>query len=543
MSFKGAASGNAGSARSSRANDSYAERTKSSDERFAGGSNITDEYTAGSWGGSAISGSGGVKGGPHGYASGYGGSYRETSSSTHRGSSAGGQRGSLGGSLSDVSGGGFPGGNSAGGRKGGIGGSLSSVSGSRFSGGQRGGGGESFSEASGGGLYGGSSATGQSGGYGGQFSGGYGGGDGLLSGGEKETMQNLNNRLSTYLDKVRALEEANSQLESNIKQWYANQKPETVDNSKYYRTIEDLKNKIIAATLDNNRILLQIDNARLAAEDFKMKYESELCLRQSVEMDIGGLRKVLDDLTLTKASLETQIESLTEELAYLKKNHEEEMQGLRGLTSDVSVQLNAAPAENILGVLNDMRAQYETLAEENRKKAEEEFNQKTSELKTEMSQHSEQLESSKREVTELRRTFQTLEIDLQTQVAMRNALENTLAETEGRYCTQLGQIQGVISQLEDQLSELRCDAESQSTEYKLLLDIKTRLENEIEMYRRLLDGEGGFNYGDWSSRREVKAEPAPVPDPTKSRLVTTIIEDRVNGRVVSTKVDKVEQKI
>ncbi|MEE6518381.1 hypothetical protein FKM82_029368, partial [Ascaphus truei] len=441
-------------------------------------------------------------------------SYEETSSSTHRGSSAGGQRGSLGGSLSDVSGGGFPGGNSAGGRKGGIGGSLSSVSGSRFSGGQRGGGGESFSEASGGGLYGGSSAAGQSGGYGGvfsgalgggqfsggqfsggqfsggQFSGGYGGGDGLLSGGEKETMQNLNNRLSTYLDKVRALEEANSQLESNIKQWYANQKPETVDNSKYYRTIEDLKNKIIAATLDNNRILLQIDNARLAAEDFKMKYESELCLRQSVEMDIGGLRKVLDDLTLTKASLETQIESLTEELAYLKKNHEEEMQGLRGLTSDVSVQLNAAPAENILGVLNDMRAQYETLAEENRKKAEEEFNQKTSELKTEMSKHSEQLESSKKEITELRRTFQTLEIDLQTQVAMRNALENTLAETEGRYCTQLGQIQGVISHLEDQLSELRCDAESQSTEYKLLLDIKTRLENEIEMYRRLLDGEG-----------------------------------------------------
>ena len=48
------------------------------------------------------------------------------------------------------------------------------------------------------------------------------------------------------------------------------------------------------------------------------------------------------------------------------------MQGSSG--GDVTVEMNAAPGTDLTKLLNDMRAQYEELAEQNRHEAEEQFN-------------------------------------------------------------------------------------------------------------------------------------------------------------------------
>ncbi|NXW42260.1 K1C12 protein, partial [Nyctiprogne leucopyga] len=442
---------------------------------------------------------------------------------------------------------------------GGFGSSSAGGFGGGFGGGLGGGYGSGLGSAFGGGLgsgFGSSSGTGFGGGFGGGSGSGFGGGfgtagagdGGLLSGSKKETMQNLNDRLAAYLDKVRSLEDANTELERKIREWYEKNGPGTTipgagnDYGKYYPIIEDLRNKIINATIDNARIILQVDNARLAADDFRLKYENEVALHQSVEADINGLRRVLDELTLTRADLEMQIESLNEELAYLKKNHEEELQGIQSSAcGQVSVEMDAAPGTDLTKLLNDMRGQYEVIAEQNRKEAEAWFNEKSGELKREISTHTEQLQSGKSEITDLKRTLQSLEIELQSQLAMKKSLEDTLAETEGGYCAQLSQMQLQIGTLESQLFQVRADMERQNAEYQQLLDIKTRLEMEIETYRRLLDGEStgqGVTF-ESSSLTGSKSQTESLDssqDSTKTRKIKTIVEEVVDGKVVASHV-------
>ncbi|KAG7233805.1 hypothetical protein INR49_006558 [Caranx melampygus] len=126
-----------------------------------------------------------------------------------------------------------------------------------------------------------------------------------ISDNKKMAMQNLNDRLASYLEKVRKLEAANSELELKIRQFLESKtKPEGRDCSVFKAVISDLQDQtklqphpesaaadeletvqlvqsnfslssvssqILDATRTNGSLYLAVDNAKLAADDFKVK--------------------------------------------------------------------------------------------------------------------------------------------------------------------------------------------------------------------------------------------------------------------------------
>ncbi|XP_006186318.1 keratin, type I cytoskeletal 26 isoform X1 [Camelus ferus] len=374
---------------------------------------------------------------------------------------------------------------------------------------------------------------------------------GLLSGNEKVTMQNLNDRLASYLDHVRTLEEAIDDLEQKIKGWYEKYGPGSCrglahDYSRYFSVIEDLKRQIISVTTCNASIVLQNDSARLTADDFRLKFENELALHQSVEAGVHGLHQVMDELTLCTTHLEIQCDALSEELMYLKKNHEEEMKALQcAAGGNVSVEIHAAPRVDLTILLNNVRAEYQDLAEQTRKDAEAWFNKKSTSLQQQISDDVGAAAAARNELMELNRNLQTSEIELQSFVAMKSSYECSLAEMEDTYCLQLQRIQEQIRAMEEQLQQIRAETESQKLEYEWLLDVKTVLEKEIETYRKLIDGEGrkskttcytSKRHGPMNSENQVK-------DSKEETVIKTVMEelDQLSS-VLSLRVHPVEEK-
>ncbi|RVE70037.1 hypothetical protein OJAV_G00084100 [Oryzias javanicus] len=359
-----------------------------------------------------------------------------------------------------------------------------------------------------------------------------------ISDNKKVTMQNLNDRLGSYLEKVRRLEEANGELEKQIRDFVGSKtQSEGGDYSSYLSIISDLREQVMDALRTNGSLVLMVDNARLAYQDFQTKYDTELVMRQNVEADIAGMKRLLDDLTLERSDLEMEIESLKEELIHMKTRRDEDMEAQRSqVSAQVNVEVDAPPQQDLSSIMEDMRNHYETIAEKNRKDLEKWHQNKVAELNKSAAVSSEVLQSSQSEVTELKRTLQSLEIERDAQLAMKASLENMLAETECRYggILEFYQIQKVTS-TEKQLERLRSDVMQQQQKYEELLDTKVELEREIREYQVLLEGEAGS-----SSSSTSAPAPAPAPSSSTKRKVVIVTQEFTEDGEVTTETEEIQ---
>ncbi|CDQ99587.1 unnamed protein product, partial [Oncorhynchus mykiss] len=257
---------------------------------------------------------------------------------------------------------------------------------------------------------------------------------------------------------------------------------------------------------------------------FLMLHESEIGMRQTVESDVANLRRTLDDTIVLQLHLENDIEFLTEELINLKKNHAEDVLELRTQISmaGVQVEVDASKGHDLGKIMEEMRAKYEKMALKSQEELKEWHESKITEVQVQVTENTEALKEAHTTFSESRRSIQSLQIELQSQISLNESLKGNLHDIEMRYNMELQKYNAVLLRLEAELTHIRSDIQHQTQDYHILFNIKIQLEAEIAEYRRLLDG-------------DLKAEVAVEKKPTKAFRTKTLVvtQTLVDGKVVS----------
>ncbi|XP_064799886.1 neurofilament light polypeptide-like [Oncorhynchus masou masou] len=308
---------------------------------------------------------------------------------------------------------------------------------------------------------------------------------------ERAQMQELNDRFAGFIDRVRELEQQNRALEAELMLLRQRHGEPSRLRALYEQEARALRAAVEEARGEQQAALGQRERLGQALSALQARYEEEVVAREDAEGRLLDARRGADQATLARTELEKRVETLLDELAFLKRLHEGEVVELQAqaqLGAQVAVEMEATTPD-LSGALRDIRAQYERLAAKNMQSAEEWFRGKVGSLTESVAQHSDAVRSSRDEAGEYRRQLQARLLEIDACRVLNESLEKQLHDMEDKQSAEINGMQDTIGQLENELGATKQEMARYLKDYQDLLNVKMALDIEIAAYRKLLEGE------------------------------------------------------
>lgn len=325
---------------------------------------------------------------------------------------------------------------------------------------------------------------------------------------EKVELQNLNDRLAVYIDRVRFLENENSRLsvevhtisethtreKTNIKQMFES---ELADARKVLDETAKEKAKLEIDTKrlfeDNSDLKVRLDKktkeltaAQLYEQryhDLQSKYNSAVADRKKalddnkeLEAEIAHLKKALNELrthleeeTLARVETENTAQSLREELTFNNQIHSQELNDTRKRTmveiSEIDGRLSEQYEAKLQKSLRELRDQYEAQMRANREEVDALYEAKMRNFQGEANRSS---ASAAAAIEEIRTTR-----------AQVSALNDRIAELEGQASTYTSRIRDLEALLDNQI-RLRGEDEAE------IRRLREEMAQQLQEYQDLM---------------------------------------------------------
>uniref|UniRef100_F6R8V6 Desmin n=2 Tax=Callithrix jacchus TaxID=9483 RepID=F6R8V6_CALJA len=353
---------------------------------------------------------------------------------------------------------------------------------------------------------------------------------------EKVELQELNDRFANYIEKVRFLEQQNAALAAEVNRLKGREPTRVAEL--YEEELRELRRQVEVLTNQRARVDVERDNLLDDLQRLKAKLQEEIQLKEEAENNLAAFRADVDAATLARIDLERRIESLNEEIAFLKKVHEEEIRELQAQLQEQQVQVEMDVSKpDLTAALRDIRAQYETIAAKNISEAEEWYKSKVSDLTQAANKNNDALRQAKQEMMEYRHQIQSYTCEIDALKGTNDSLMRQMRELEDRFASEASGYQDNIARLEEEIRHLKDEMARHLREYQDLLNVKMALDVEIATYRKLLEGEesrinlpiqtfSALNF------RETSPEQRGSEVHTKKTVMIKTIETR-DGEVVS----------